>query len=81
MHLGFYNEFFPMVNYQTGYSTDPWMLRRGFQMQRSKKREKERFLCIYGIFARTEPPTIRALKCVVKQIFNALNEQVFLQQG
>ena len=40
----------PLVNFQTVYGVDSWMLRRGFQMQRSKKREKERFLCIYGIF-------------------------------
>ena len=29
--------------------------------------------------ALSRPLPIRALKCVVKQIFNALNEQVFLQ--
>ena len=70
-----------MVNYQTGYGEVPWMLRRGFQMQRSKKEGRKDFYVFMASSSKsTEPPLpIRALKCVVKQIFNALSEQVFLQ--
>ena len=72
---------FSMVNYQIGYSEDSWLLRRGFQMQRSKKeRRKDFYVFMASSSKSSEPPLpIRALKCVVKPIFNALNEQVFLQ--
>ena len=59
----------------------PGCLGEVFRCKEAKKeRRKDFYVFMASSSKNSEPPLpIRALKCVVKQIFNALNEQVFLQ--